>query len=108
MSRVKRPLRETMPELKETPYVSVDRKELQALIQQNETLKCEIGVFVSVFDGLQTLFSGNVNMFSIIPVVTKLMGDKDKMKQLSAIVPIMEKYKVKPTETNDSKESNHA
>jgi hypothetical protein len=77
--------------------ISIPEDQLQQLIQDCQEYKADIITLVSVFNGLQSLFSGKGGLFSIVPVITKLLNDPAKMAELSAIVPVMDKYIQKPT-----------
>jgi hypothetical protein len=82
--------------------VPVPEDQLQQLIAQNAEYKADIITLVSTFNGLEALFSGGGSgLLSIIPVVTKLIKDPERMKQIGAIVPIMNKYKSQPAETDE-------
>ncbi|MBD1364393.1 hypothetical protein IDJ77_11290 [Mucilaginibacter sp. ZT4R22] len=80
---------------------TVNTDDLQKLIAQCEEYKADIITLVSTFNGLEALFSGGGGLMSIIPVVTNLIKDPERMKQIAAIVPVMNKYKSQPNE-NDS------
>ena len=70
----------------------VNAADLQSLIAQLQEYKSDITTLVTVFNGLQSLFSGKGGLMSIVPVITRLLNDKNKMNELAAIVPVMEKY----------------
>jgi hypothetical protein len=76
--------------------VTVDARQLDALIKQNAELKADIGALVGVFKGFAGLFSGKGGVMTIIPVITRLISNKSEMEKISHIVPIIDKY----TETN--------
>ncbi|RFZ84779.1 hypothetical protein DYU05_04005 [Mucilaginibacter terrenus] len=93
--------REPVPEFDNYPVepvetVTVPANQLQALIEQNAEIKADILILVNVLNGLQGLFSGKASLMSIVPVITKLINDQRKLKELSAIVPVLEKYIAKP------------
>lgn len=80
-----------MPE-NEVKTVPVPEHQLEQLLAQLDEYKIDIVALVSVFKQFETLFSGKASMVSVIPVVTKLLSNKNAMAELAHIVPIIEKY----------------
>jgi len=82
--------------------VSVNGYQLQQLITENQELKSDVIALVNVFQSFSGLFTGNSNMMSLIPVITKLLSNKSRLDEIANIVPIIEKYTPKTPETAEN------
>lgn len=72
--------------------VTVNESELNELIEQNITMKTEIGQLVSLFKIFEGLISGKSNVASLVMLLPKLMNNPEIGKQIEEIQPIIEKY----------------
>ena len=89
--------------------VTVDKGQLDELVEQNADLNtangellADLHTLVSAFTGLEGLFNGKkMNLGSITGVAMKLMSNPAELKKLEGIVPIIKKYSEnKPNEQN--------
>lgn len=78
----------------------VPRDQLHELLVQMAEYKEDIVALVNVFRGFAGLFDGK-GIMSVVPVITKMMKDKNKMAELSGIVQIIDKYTQKTIENNN-------
>ncbi|WP_113636082.1 hypothetical protein [Nubsella zeaxanthinifaciens] len=72
--------------------VTVDEKQLNELMDQNITMKTEIGLLVGLFKNFEGLISGKANIMSLTMMLPKLIGNPKISAQIEAIQPIIEKY----------------
>lgn len=72
--------------------VTVDEKQLNELMDQNITMKTEIGLLVGLFKNFEGLISGKANIMSLTIMLPKLIGNPEISAQIDAIQPIIEKY----------------
>ena len=72
--------------------VTVDEKQLNELMDQNITMKTEIGLLVGLFKNFEGLISGKANIMSLTMILPKLIGNPEISAQIDAIQPIIEKY----------------
>ena len=81
---------EILPDL-----VTVAAADIEALINQNLTMKTEIGQLVSLFKNFEGLISGK-GIGSLMMSLPKLINNPEVGAQISAIAPIIEKYTTTP------------
>lgn len=74
----------------------VSSSELNDLIDQNITMKTEIGLLVGLFKNFEGLISGKTNITSLMLTLPKLIGNPAISAQIDAIQPIIEKYAKTP------------
>jgi hypothetical protein len=72
--------------------VTVDENQLNELMDQNVTMKTEIGLLVGLFKNFEGLISGKANIMSLTMMLPKLIGNPEISAQIEAIQPIIEKY----------------
>jgi len=77
--------------------------QLQQMIALLEEYRNDLTALVSVFQSFTGLFTGKVNAFAILPVITKLLNNPKAMEQFQHIVPIIEKYTQKPESNGEEK-----
>lgn len=76
--------------------VTVNEVELNELIDQNITMKTEIGQLVSLFKNFEGLINGKANTYSLMLSLPKLISNPEIGQQISTIQPIIEKYTQTP------------
>ncbi len=76
--------------------VTVDKDQLEELMDQNITMKTEIGQLVSLFQIFEGLISGKSSVTSLMLLLPKLMNNPEIGKQIADIHPIIEKYTETP------------
>ena len=74
--------------------VFVDVTELNNLVEQNHTLKDEVGKLVGLFQHFTGLFTGS-NIMAIAMKIPSLIKDAGIKAQVENVLPIIEKYKPK-------------
>ena len=74
----------------------VNSAELNELLDQNVTMKTEIGQLVGLFKNFEGLISGKGGMGSLMLTIPKLLNNPQVNAQIAAIQPILEKYTTTP------------
>lgn len=72
--------------------VTVDEAQLNDLIDQNITMKTEIGQLVGLFKNFEGLINGKSSIPSLMMKLPGLISNPDIANQVAAIAPIIEKY----------------
>jgi hypothetical protein len=72
--------------------VTVDEAQLNELMDQNVTMKAEIGLLVGLFQNFEGLIKGKAGVMGLMGAIPKLMGNPQITAQIDAVAPIIEKY----------------
>lgn len=75
--------------------VEVDKDQLKALVEQNQTMKTEIGQMVGLFQVFAPLLSGK-GVIGLMGAIPKLINDPNIAAKVSELMPIIDKYTVNP------------
>ena len=73
--------------------IEVDKKQLNALMEQNKSMKTDIGELVGLFQIFTPLLSGK-GMIGLMSAIPKLISDPAITQKVESLMPIIDKYPV--------------
>jgi len=73
--------------------IEIDEKQLHALIDQNKSLKTDIGELIGLFQIFTPLLSGK-GMMGLMAAIPKLINDPAIAGKVESLMPIIDKYSV--------------
>jgi len=79
--------------LVESDLVEVSKTQLNELIEQNKSMKTDIGELVGLFQIFTPLLSGK-GMIGLMVAIPKLISDPAITQKVESLMPIIDKYSV--------------